>query len=137
MNGSIRRVLLPVVRASYPHKGVGTLTTGEQGPAGARPTPKPPGRAMIEIWPTMWQKLPARNRDLEDFLELYLLEDLTDEELARGYEYLNPPSVELCTVDGCENDLSARGMCSSHYSQWYYSTKKAKRRDELNKRKQV
>lgn len=82
---------------------------------------------MTPIYPNMWQLYPASgSRDLMDYLEIWLLEDLTDEELSRGYEYLDPPLPKLCIKEDCERPIYVREMCMPHYQQWYYRTKKAK-----------
>lgn len=79
------------------------------------------------IYPTMWQSYPASCvRDLLDYLEIYLLEDLTDEELSKGYEYLDPPLPKLCTKEECARPFYALGMCSSHYQQMKRIAKRAK-----------
>lgn len=74
---------------------------------------------MMPIYPTMWQMYPASGiRDLLDYLEIWLFEDLTDEEFARGVDHLDPPMEKLCSMDDCTKPHLARGMCGMHYQRW-------------------
>ena len=36
-----------------------------------------------------------------------------------GYPVGYVPPQKLCTINGCDNKHSARGMCDKHYQRWY------------------
>ena len=86
------------------------------------------------VYRSMWQERPASTRDLQDYLEIWLLDDITDEELQKGYDYLagigqyNHP--DRCTIDDCDRDLYSHGRCYRHYKREWDRANRAKKREQ-------
>jgi hypothetical protein len=36
----------------------------------------------------------------------------------RSFDYIQPQTFTVCSVDGCFNAHTARGYCATHYSRW-------------------